>query len=73
MAETPVPTGTPDEHYDLILVLQQALEDAVRYQCFAEDSRKAGDDELADFFAELGESDKEIAERAKKLLLARLS
>jgi hypothetical protein len=73
MAETPAPTGTPDEHYDLILVLQQALEDAVRYQCFAEDSRRAGDDELADFFAELGESDKEIADRAKALLVARLT
>ncbi len=31
--QTPVPTGTDDSHYDLILVLQQALEDCVRYQC----------------------------------------
>jgi hypothetical protein len=65
-------TGTPDEHYDLILVLQQALEDALRYECFAEDSRKAGDDELADWFAELAASDREIAEKGKRLLLARL-
>jgi hypothetical protein len=71
--DTPRPTGTKDSHYDLILVLQQALEDCVRYQCFAEDSRLAGDDELADFFTELAESDRDIAERSKKLLVARLT
>jgi rubrerythrin len=66
------PTGTSDSNYDLILVLQQALEDCTRYQAFREDSRRAGDDELADFFDELATSDHEIAERAKRLLAARL-
>ncbi len=70
--QTPVPTGTDDSHYDLILVLQQALEDCVRYQCFAEDSRESGDDELADWFTELAESDREIAEKAKSMLVAPL-
>jgi hypothetical protein len=66
------PTGTRDPNYDLILVLQQALEDCTRYQHFSDDSRRAGDDELADFFDELAESDRDIAERAKRMLAARL-
>ena len=70
--QTPVPTGTDDSHYDLKLPLQQALEDCVRYQCFADDSRQSGDDELANWFTELAESDAEIAEKAKTLLVARL-
>lgn len=66
------PTGTRDGLYDLILVLQQALEDCVRYQHFAVDARADGDDEIADFFDELAESDRDIAERGKRLLAARL-
>lgn len=68
----PVDTGTDDATYDLVLVLQQALEDCVRYQRFAEDARAADDDELADFFDELVSSDHDIAERAKALLATRL-
>ncbi|MCU1496958.1 MAG: hypothetical protein JWM47_911 [Acidimicrobiales bacterium] len=69
----PRPTGTPDDHYDLILVLQQALEDAKRYECFAVDADGAADSELAGFFRELAASDREIAERAKAMLLQRLA
>ncbi len=65
-------TGTPDAIYDLILVLQQALEDCKRFGCFANDARDESDAELADFFQELGDSDEEIAERAKSLLVERL-
>ncbi|CAN5843334.1 hypothetical protein BH24ACT3_BH24ACT3_15630 [soil metagenome] len=65
-------TGTEDPNYDLILVLQQALEDCVRYQHFADDSRAGGDTELADFFDELAGADREIAERAKAMLRSRL-
>ena len=66
-----VDTGTGDVEYDLILVLQQALEDCHRYQCFAGDARSAGDDEVADYFSELAASDREIADRSRALLLAR--
>ena len=66
-------TGTPDHLYDLILVLQQALEDCVRYAAFAGDADAAGDAELADWFRELSGSDRELAERAKALLAARLT
>ncbi len=67
-----VDTGVKDPLYDLILVLQQALEDCYRYQCFAADSRAGGDDELADLFDELAESDRQIAQKAKALLAARI-
>jgi hypothetical protein len=68
-----IATGIADPHYDLILVLQQALEDCHRHQCFAGDARSAGDEELASFFDELASSDRDIAQRAKHLLFARLA
>lgn len=65
-------TGTKDPLYNLILLTQQALEDCLRYQHFAADARDGGDDELADWFEELAQSDREIAERGKTMLKARL-
>lgn len=67
-----VHTDTQDPLYDLILVLQQALEDAVRYELFARDPRR-NDPELAALFGELAASDRDIAERSKSLLAIRLS
>ena len=67
-----IDTGFGDVVYDLILVLQQALEDAHRYACFATDARDAGDDEVASFFDELAASDREIARRSKALMISRL-
>ncbi|MEZ5139284.1 MAG: hypothetical protein R2711_11120 [Acidimicrobiales bacterium] len=55
----------------MILVLQQALEDAHRYACFAA-MRARDDDEVASFFDDLAASDRDIAQRSKALLLARL-
>jgi hypothetical protein len=68
-----VQTGLSDPHYNLVLVLQQALEDCYRYAHFAEDAREDGDDELADLFDELSEKDRELAVRLKGLLAARLT
>ena len=65
-------TDTPDHVYDLVLVLQQALEDCVRYAAFARDAEGAGDDELAGWFRGLSDSDRDIAARAKQLLRERL-
>ena len=67
-----ISTGVDDVAYDLILVFQQALEDAHRYGCFAVDARAAGDDEVAAFFDELATSDRDIAQRAKALMVDRL-
>ena len=69
---TDVSTGVDDPDYDLVLVWQQALEDCFRYQHFAADATERGDSELVDFFTELADSDRDIAARAKQLLLARV-
>jgi hypothetical protein len=65
-------TGISDPLYNLILLTQQALEDCLRYGHFARDARVGGDDELADFFDELSDNDRDVAERAKDMLRARL-
>jgi hypothetical protein len=65
-------TGFDDPTYDLVLLLQQALEDCWRYRRFAEDARRVGDDEVASFFDELADNDRSVADRARALLAARL-
>jgi len=66
-------TGLPDHVYDLVLLLQQAASDVVRYTAFADDARAAGDDEMAAWLEELADSDRDIVERAKDMLVSRLS
>ena len=66
------PTGIPNHVYDLVLLLQQACEDVVRYEAFARDADDAGDEELAGWLRELADSDREIAERARRMLADRL-
>ena len=67
-----VDTGVPNHVYDLVLLLQQACEDVIRYSAFAEDADEAGDEELSSWLRELADSDREIADRARQLLLSRL-
>lgn len=66
-------TGLPDHVYDLTLLLQQAAEDARRYDAFAHDARTAGDDALADWCEELASSDRDVVARAARMLHERLS
>lgn len=68
-----VDTGVPDPLYNLVLVLQQALEDCYRYEHFAEDAREAGDDELVSLFEDLSRQDRELADRLKAMLATRLA
>ena len=74
-APTPVDarTGMSDPDYNVVLLLQQALEDCYRYQCFAQDAREAGDQELVSLFEELADSDRKIADRVKGILAKRLA
>jgi len=65
-------TGLPNHVYDLVVLLQQASEDVVRYEAFAEDARTAGDEEMAGWCKELADSDREIVARATRMLAARL-
>ena len=72
MAPLDVSTGLADHVYDLVLLLQQAASDVVRYEHFAADARAAGDDEVASWLRELADSDREIVARASGLLATRL-
>lgn len=65
-------TGLPNHVYDLVLLLQQACEDVVRYSEFRADAEAAGDDELAAWLGELADSDREIVGRATSMLRRRL-
>lgn len=71
-ADPPLPTGASDSLYDLVVLLQQALEDCARYQEFARDARADGDEDLASFFDELGVNDRAVAGRARRMLADRL-
>lgn len=65
-------TGTRDEHYDLISVLYHTLQEADLIERYIEDARARNDDELAKFFEQVQQEDRQRAERAKKLVAARI-
>jgi hypothetical protein len=67
-----IETGLPDHVYDIVLLLQQAASDVVRYEHFAQDADDAGDAELAAWMRELADSDREIVARASRVLAPRL-
>jgi len=64
--------GTEDELFDLVSVLYHTLRSSTTYARYIEDTRQAGDDELARFFREIQEGDLRRADRAKRLLGQRL-
>jgi hypothetical protein len=65
-------TGTKDENYDVISVLYHCLQAASEVGQYIQDAEQSGDRELVDFFRDYQESQKDLAERAKNLLGARL-
>lgn len=66
-------TGTKDENYDVISVLYHCLQAASEVGQYISDAEEAGDRELVDFFRDYQESQRDLAERAKNLLGARLA
>lgn len=66
-------TGTRDEHYNLVSVLYHTLQEGETIERYIDDARQARDDELAGFFQEVQEQDRQRAERAKKLLTERVA
>lgn len=65
-------TGTKDENYDVISVLYHCLQGASEVGQYIQDAEQAGDQELVDFFRDYQEAQRDLAERAKNLLGARL-
>jgi rubrerythrin len=65
-------TGTQDEHYNLVSVLYHALQGGEVYDQYIADAESHDDQELAQYFRDVQEEERQRAERAKKLLGTRL-
>ena len=65
-------TGTGDTVYDLVSIIYHALQGAETYGMYIADADEVGDAELAKFFKEVQDDERQRADRAKKLLAGRL-
>ncbi|RKG78813.1 hypothetical protein D7W82_31740 [Corallococcus sp. CA049B] len=65
-------TGTRDEHHDLISTLYHLLKGASVSEQYRRDAEAAGDQELAQLFRDWQDEQRNLAERAKNLLGARM-
>jgi len=65
-------TGTRDESYDLISVLYHTLQAASEVEQYIRDAEEAGRQDLAEFFRDYQEAQRDLSERAKNLLGSRL-
>ena len=63
-------TGTSNPTYNLVSVLYHALQGAENYEKYASDA--GSDQDLANFFKEIQQQEKQRADRAKQLLATRL-
>jgi rubrerythrin len=63
-------TGTKDATYNLVSVLYHALQGADLYEQYANDA--GSDQDIADFFREVQQQEKQRADRAKQLLAKHL-
>jgi hypothetical protein len=68
MASEEAQTGTRDEHYNLISALYHLLKGASNAEQYIADAEESGDQELAQFFRDWQEEQRNLAERAKNLL-----
>ncbi len=66
-------TGTSNTTYNLVSVMYHALQAAQTYQQFIQDAESAGDNDLAQFFRDVQQQDKQRAQQAEQLLSSRLS
>jgi hypothetical protein len=61
-----------DKNYNLIAVLYQSSDNVESLKTYVQDAEQEGDQELVDFFGSILENNLEAAQRAKKMLVARL-
>lgn len=73
MTQAQANTGTSNEQYNLVSVLYHCLEGSATYEKYIQDAQQAGDNDLANFFQEVKDTNSRLAERAKQLLGQRLS
>jgi hypothetical protein len=67
------PTETEAESRTMLAALYRILEDARRYEQYAEVAQRAYDEELVDFLLELRDETSRRAKRAENLLAQRLA
>ena len=72
MANSTGNTGTQDTHYNLVSVLYHALQGAETYDQYIKDAEQGGNQELAQFFREVQQQNKQRADKAKQLLAREL-
>ncbi len=63
-------TGTSNPTYNLVSVLYHALQGAENYEKYANDA--GSDQDVANFFREIQQQEKQRADRAKQLLATRI-
>jgi uncharacterized membrane protein YgcG len=61
-------TGTRDIEYNLISIAYHALQGAETMDMYVSDAERSGDDELARFFRDVQQQNRQLADRAKQLL-----
>ena len=66
-------TGTRDTTYNLISMIYHSLQGAETYLLYMQDAEKAGESEIAQFFSEAIDENRDRAEKAKSYLAKRLS
>jgi len=71
--ETGHVTGTLDKDYNIIWFVEQCLSNALRLETYIEDARRAGDEELAEFFRRAQGESRKGADQGKALLRRRLA
>ncbi|MCP3143713.1 hypothetical protein [Pyxidicoccus xibeiensis] len=65
-------TGTRDEHYNLISALYHLLKGTSVGEQYIRDAEESGDQELAQFFRDWQDEQRNLSERAKNLLGSRM-
>ncbi len=66
------PTGMRDEHYDIVSALYHTLQSAQRCSQYINDAEKEGDQEVAQFFHDMQDSQRRLADKAQQLLSERV-
>jgi hypothetical protein len=61
-------TGTPDITYNLVSVLYHALQGAETEDKYIRDAEQTGDQDVVQFFRDVKDRNKQVADRAKQLL-----
>jgi hypothetical protein len=65
-------TGIPNPVYDIVSVMYHALQGAETTDTYIADAEQRGDAELASFFHQVQDQNRDVAHQAKELLRSRL-